>query len=98
MPDTPAPVPVDALVASSSPVMLAGGRPAAPGEEVDADLHADGHHFASGALRRLPDRLEALQRDELDARARDAGVEDPQKLPNKAAVVAAIHAAHSTED
>lgn len=97
MPEPTEPVLVPALVTSTAPVMLAGGRPAAAGEEVQADLHQDADHFHTGALLRLPDDLDALTRDELDARALQVGVEDPQKLPNKAEVVAAIHAATSED-
>jgi hypothetical protein len=34
--------------------------------------------------------LDKLHRDDLDARARAAGVQDPEALPNKAAVIEAL--------
>jgi hypothetical protein len=37
--------------------------------------------------------LAALKRAELDAHARAQGVEDPEKLPNKDAVIEAVEAA-----
>lgn len=40
-----------------------------------------------------PEDLNALKREVLDQRAKGAGVADPEKLPNKAAVVAAIREA-----
>jgi hypothetical protein len=36
------------------------------------------------------DGLDALKRDELNTKAAELGIEDPDKLGNKAAVVAAI--------
>jgi hypothetical protein len=41
------------------------------------------------------DGLDGLSRKDLDARARSAGVEAPEKLPNKGAVIAATRAAES---
>lgn len=39
------------------------------------------------------ERLEDLTRAELDRRAGEAGVEDPERLPNKDAVIEALHGA-----
>jgi len=102
----------NALVTSPVPITLAGGRPVAPGEQVDADLEHDRPLIASGALLLLPDAadaapapspapgrdLESLTRAELDAHARDLGVEDPESLPNKPAVLAAIRNADTSPE
>jgi uncharacterized protein YPO0396 len=53
-------------------------------EDVAADETTDG------------DDLESLTRDELNARAEAVGVESPDKLANKDAVIAAIEAAHAS--
>lgn len=90
-----------AIVTSQTPITLHGGRPAGPGEEVEADVEHDRDHFDTGALTLVDapdvDDLEALTREDLNARARELGVEDPEKFQNKAAVIAAIPAA-TTED
>lgn len=91
----------NAIVASDAPIMLSGGRPAGRGEPVDADLEKDRAHFDSGALVRIepdPDDLSNLTRDELNARATRAGVENPDALPNKAAVGDAIRVAEAAAD
>lgn len=53
------------------------------GEPVDADDAGE--------------RLEDLTRSELNDRALDAGVADPERLPNKDAVIDAIHDAETAE-
>lgn len=42
----------------------------------------------------LLEDLSGLTREELDARAIEAGVKDPDKLPNKQAVIDAIEGTH----
>jgi hypothetical protein len=42
--------------------------------------------------------LEKLTRDELNARATEAGVDSPESLPNKAAVVEAIEGANPPQE
>lgn len=42
--------------------------------------------------------LDSLTRDELNERAEAAGVEDAAKLPNKGAVIDAIHEAESEQE
>jgi hypothetical protein len=39
-----------AIVTALTPITLTGGRPAGPGESVDADPEADREHFETGAL------------------------------------------------
>jgi hypothetical protein len=42
--------------------------------------------------------LDALNRDQLNERAIELGIEEPRKLPNKNAVVEAIQAAQATDE
>lgn len=79
---------------------LASGRRVAPGDElpasaVDTTDPDDQRLLADGTLVDLStpapaDDLTRLSRDELDARAAALGVENPNELPNKDAVITAI--------
>lgn len=86
---------------------LASGRRIEPGEEVPADAvnaedAGDQRLLAESVLVQSgragdPPSLESLPRAELDARAQALGVENPDKLPNKDAVVAAIRDKESNQ-
>jgi len=45
----------------------------------------------------MSEDLSTLTRPQLDARAAELGVENPKKLPNKGAVIEAIHTAEATQ-
>lgn len=88
---------------SLGPVALASGRVLATGEDAtfdpgDSELDPHGEnqrHIDAGRLAEIeaPPALDDLSRDALNDLATGAGVEEPAKLPNKEAVIAAIHEA-----
>ena len=69
-----------------------------PGSTFEADLPDDvreraiarGSISEGSAPKKVKESLEAKPREELDAMARSLGVNTPEKLENKAAVVSAI--------
>lgn len=69
-----------------------------PGEEFEAEIPEaqERRMIDRGAIRIAPPHgLSALSREELNALAEDAGIEDPEQLPNISAVIEAIEAKHN---
>lgn len=83
-----------------TPTQTAEGAWLGPGDITPPDFDAEANAvlIEAGALvvAEVAAALEDLTRDELNARAAALGIEDPQALSNKPAVIAAIQAQEAT--
>lgn len=70
---------ISALVTSAWPITLASGRPAGPGDPVDADPERDAALFASGSLTATPPALA----DDPAAGSPAGGADPPTAAPSR---------------